>query len=178
VREDNHVTRIKRDTIGYLLIIGFCILMLSWAIPVYTPAYPGYGAPPAMVPNVAVCVMLLMAFISLVRVVLAVLLNKPIPVEETNFPGDQEGGGGFTQVGRVNLKHLCSIMIPSVLLLVAIDYIGYELASFAFLMILQYVIGSRKWVQSIVVSIVLVAVLYVIMRYGFGVPVPGPQIFQ
>ncbi|MDH3468631.1 MAG: tripartite tricarboxylate transporter TctB family protein [Gammaproteobacteria bacterium] len=172
------MTRIRRDTIGYLLIIGFCILMLTWAIPVYTPAYPGYGAPPAMVPNVAVCVMLFMACISLVRVVLAVSMNKPIPVAETNFPGEQGDGGGFTQVGRVNLKHLCSIMIPCVLLLVAIDLIGYELASFAFLMILQYVIGSRKWIQSVVVSVVLVVVLYVTMRYGFGVPVPGPQIFQ
>jgi len=171
------VTRIKRDTFGYLLIIGFCILMLSWAIPVYTPAYPGYGAPPAMVPAVAVCIMLLMACISLARVVLAVLMNKPIPAEETNFPAEQEGGG-FTQAGRVNHRHLASLMIPCVLLLVAIDYIGYELASFAFLMVLQYVIGSRKWIQAIVVSIVLVAVLYITMRYGFGVPVPGPQIFQ
>lgn len=170
------MTRIKRDSIGYLLIIGFCILMLTWAIPVYTPAYPGYGAPPALVPNVAVCVMLLMACISLVRVLVAVLMNKPIPVEESRFPG--EGGGGFTQVGRVNLKHLASLMIPCVLLLVAIDYIGYELASFAFLMIIQYVIGTRTWTQAIAVSVILVAVLYVIMRYGFGVPVPGPQIFQ
>jgi uncharacterized BrkB/YihY/UPF0761 family membrane protein len=61
---------------------------------------------------------------------------------------------------------------------VAIEYIGYELASFAFLMIVQYVIGSRKWIQSIVLAIVLTAVLYIIMRYGFGVPVPGPQIFE
>jgi hypothetical protein len=159
------------------LIIGFCILMLSWAIPVYTPAYPGYGAPPAMVPNVAVCVMLIMASISLARVVLAVSMNKRLPVEETNFPQEMEGGG-FTQVGRVNLRHLASLMIPCVFLLVAIEYIGYELASFAFLMVLQYVIGSRRWVQSTVVAIVLVAVLYVTMRYGFGVPVPGPQIFE
>jgi len=172
------VTRINRDMIGYLLIVGLCILMLIWAIPTYTPAYPGYGAPPAMVPNVAVCVMLFMTCISIVRVLLAVFRNKPIPVEESEFPGDQEDSGGFTQVGRVKLKHLASIMIPCVLLLVAIDYIGYELSSFAFLMILQYVIGSRKWIQSVVVSFVMVAVLYVIMRYGFGVPVPGPQIFQ
>ena len=171
------MTRVRRDTIGYLLIIGFCVLMLVWAIPVYTPAYPGYGAPPALVPNVAVCVMLVMALVSLLRVFLAVLLNKPIPVEETNFPGERGDGGGFTQGGRVNLKHLASIMIPCVLLLAAIDYISYVLASFAFLMVLQYLIGSRRWVQSTVVAVALVAVLYVIMRYGFGVPVPGPQIF-
>jgi hypothetical protein len=171
------MTRIKRDTIGYLLVIGFCILLLTWAIPNYTPAYPGYGAPPALVPIVAVCVMLVMAGISLVRVVLSVYMNEPMPVEEREFPEDLEEGGGFTQVGRVNLKHLAGIMIPCVLLVVAIDYIGYVPASLAFLMALQYLIGSRRWVQSTVVAVVLVAVLYVIMRYGFGVPVPGPQIF-
>lgn len=171
------MTRIKRDTFGYLLLIGFCILLLTWAIPTYTPAYPGYGAPPALVPIVAVCVMLVMAGISLVRNVVALNLNKSIPADESEFPEDLEEGGGFTQVGRVNLKHLASIMIPCVLLLVSIDYIGYVLASLAFLMLLQYIIGSRRWVQSISVSIVLVTVLYIIMRYGFGVPVPGPQLF-
>lgn len=171
------MTRIKRDTLGYLFLIGFCSVLLAWAIPTYTPEYPGYGAPPALVPITAVCVMLVMACISLVRNVIALRLNKPIPPEEREFPEDIEDGGGFTQVGRVNLIHLASIMIPCVLLLAAIDYVGYAIASFAFLMVLQYIIGSRRWVQSIVISVALVAVLYVIMRYGFGVPVPGPQIF-
>lgn len=172
------MTRVKRDTIGYLLLIGFCLWLLAWAIPTYTPEYPGYGAPPALVPNVAVCVMLVMALISLVRVLLAVKLGKAIPPEEGEFPEDLEDGGGFTQVGRVNLKHLANVMIPCVLLVVAIEYIGYIFASFGFLMILQFLIGSRRWLQSIIVAVSLVAVLYVIMRYGFGVPVPGPQIFE
>jgi len=51
-------------------------------------------------------------------------------------------------------------------------------ASLAFLMILQYVIGNRRWMQSVVVAVILTAVLYIVMRYGFGVPVPGPQIFE
>ena len=172
------MTRVKRDSIGYLVIIGFCLVMLTWAIPTYTPEYPGYGAPPALVPNVAVCVMLVMALVSLIRVIVAVSLNKPIPPEESQFPEDSAEGGGFTQVGRVNLAHLAGIMGPSLLLLVAIDYIGYELASFAFLMIIQFIIGSRRWVQMVIIAFALVAVLYVIMRYGFGVPVPGPRIFE
>ena len=172
------MTRIKRDSIAYLLIIGFCLLLLTWAIPTYTPAYPGYGASSALVPVVAVSVMLFMAILSLITIGIAVYWNKPIPTEEREFPEDLGEDSGFTQIGRVNLYHLLRIMIPCVLLVVAIEYIGYELASFAFLMILQYVIGSRKWMQSIVVSIVLTAVLYIVMRYGFGVPVPGPQIFS
>ncbi len=172
------MTRIKRDTIAYLLIIGFCIVMLAWTIPAYSPPYPGYGASPAMLPIVAVCVMLVMSCLSLLFIGIASYMKKPIPVAEREFPEDLEDGGGFTQVGRVNLIHLASIMIPSVLLVVAIEYIGYALASFAFLMILQYAIGSRKWIQMIVVSITLVALLYIVMRYGFGVPVPGPEFFD
>ena len=172
------MTRIKRDTIAYLTIIGFCILLITWAIPTYTPEYPGYGASAALVPVVSVGVMLFMACLSLVRIVVASHLKKPIPPEESEFPEELEGDSGFTQVGRVNLKHLAGIMIPCVLLVVAIEYIGYALSSFAFLMILQYVIGTRSWVQSTALAAILTLVLYIVMRYGFGVPVPGPQIFS
>jgi len=172
------VTRIQRDSIAYLFVIGFSIVMLVWAIPEYTPEYPGYGASAALVPNVAVSIMLLMAAISLITIGISVYTNKPLPIEETEFPEDLDDESGFTQIGRVNLYHLASIMIPGVLLVIAIDFIGYELTSFAFLMIMQYAIGSRKWMQSIILSVVLTAVLYIVMRYGFGVPVPGPQIFS
>lgn len=151
--------------------------MLAWGIPTYTPDYPGYGASPALVPNVAVGVMLFMACLSLVRIAVAVYMNKPIPAEESEFPEDMEDDAGFTQIGRVKLQHLASTMIPCVLLVVAIEYVAYMFVSFAFLMIFQYVIGNRNWVQSIVVSVILTAVLYIVMRYGFGVPIPGPQLF-
>ena len=171
------MSRVTRDMIGYVVLIAFCILLLTWAIPTYTPEYPGYGAPPALVPTVAVCVMLFMACLSLARVALALYLGKPIPPDESAFPEDLEDDGGFTQVGRVNLLHLAGIMVPSILLLVAIDHIGYIPASLIFLVALQFIIGSRRWLQSVIVAVALVAALYVIMRYGFGVPVPGPQLF-
>jgi len=172
------VTRIKRDSIAYLFVIGFSIVMLAWAIPNYTPEYPGYGASAALVPIVAVSVMLLMAAISLITIIISVYTHKPLPEEEREFPEDLDNDDGFTQVGRVNLYHLAIIMIPSILLVVAIEYIGYVLTSVAFLMIFQYAIGSRKWVQIVALAVILTAVLYIVMRYGFGVPVPGPQIFS
>jgi len=171
------VTRIKRESIAYLLISGFCIVMLTWGIPAYTPAYPGYGASPALVPNVAVGIILFMACLSLLRIGLAIYLKKPMPAEECEFPEDNEEDSGFTQVGRVKLFSLLSILVPGILLMVAIEYIGYLLSSVTFLIIIQYVIGCRKWSQLIVVSVTLTAVLYIVMRYGFGVPIPGPQIF-
>jgi len=151
--------------------------MLTWGIPTYTPAYPGYGASPALVSYVAVGVMLFMACLSLVRIGVATHLKKPIPVAESAFPEDMEETAAFTQLGRVNLNSLARIMIPCVLFVVVIEYIGYVFAAFLFLMILQYAIGNRKWIQSVVVSVALTTVLYIVMRYGFGVPIPGPQIF-
>lgn len=171
------MTRIKRDSIAYLVISGFCLLLITWGIPNYTPPYPGYGASPALVPYVAVGIILFMACLSLLRNVVAVCRNKFLSAEESEFPEDTAEGASFTQVGRVKLKHLISIMIPAILLIVAIEYIPYVFVSVAFLMIFQYVIGSRKWLQIVLVSVILTAVLYIVMRYGFGVPVPGPQLF-
>ena len=171
------MTRVKREMIASLVIIGFCIVMLSWGIPTYTPAYPGYGASSALVPNVCISVMLFMACLSLLRYGMSLLMKKPMSAKELLFPEDIEGNAGFTQEGRVKLKHLASTMIPCVLLVVAIEYIAYMFVSFVFLMVFQYVIGSRLWVQSTIVSVTLTAVLYIVMRFGFGVPVPGPQIF-
>ena len=171
------MTRIKRDSIAYLVIAGFCLLLLAWGIPTYTPDYPGYGASPALVPNVAVGIMLFMACLSLLRNVVAVCRKKFLSAEESEFPEDMAEGASFTQVGRVKLQHLASTMIPCVLLVVVIEYVAYIFVSFVFLMTFQYVIGSRNWVQSITVAVILTAVLYIVMRYGFGVPVPGPQLF-
>jgi len=172
------VTRIKRDSIAYLMVIGFCLLMLVWGIPNYTPAYPGYGAASSLVPNVAVGVMLFMACLSLVFILVAYYVKKPLPASESEFPEDLNDDGGFTQVGRVNVRYLLTVMFPSILLVIAIEYVGYLIASLGFLMLLQFMIGSRRWAQSVILAVVLTAVLYIIMRYGFGVPIPGPQLFE
>ncbi|MGI9570506.1 MAG: tripartite tricarboxylate transporter TctB family protein [Desulfobulbia bacterium] len=170
------MTRIQRDTIAYLLILAFCVLMLTWGIPKYTPPYPGYGASPALVPNVSISVILVMSLLALLRNVIAKATGSTLPPEESEFPEDSKTSG-FTQIGRVKLLHLLSFMVPCALLVISIDYIGYVPAAFLFMLAIQYVIGSRNIVQSIIVSVAAVVVLYVTMRYGFGVPIPGPQLF-
>jgi hypothetical protein len=170
------VTRINRDTIAYLVIVGFCILMLIWAIPKYTPAYPGYGASPALVPVVAVGIMLAMAILALIRNALALYMDKPLSPEESEFPKESEGSG-FTQIGRINLVHLISFVVPCTLLIIGIEYIGYLPAAFLFMLLIQYVIGNRGVVQPVTVAFVAVGLMYVAMRYGFGVTIPGLHFF-
>ncbi len=173
---EDGLTRTQRDSVAYLLISAFSILMLAWGIPNYTPPYPGYGASPALVPNVSISVILLMSFLALVRNGVAKLRGKALPPEESEFPEDGKTTG-FTQVGRVKLFRLLSFMVPCALLVIGIEYIGYVPAALLFMLAIQYVIGSRKIIQSIIVSVAAVAVLYVTMRYGFGIPIPGPQFF-
>ena len=150
--------------------------MLAWGIPTYTPPYPGYGASPALVPNVSVSVILVMSFLALARNVITRLKGKTLPPGESEYPDDAQTTG-FTQVGRVNLSHLLGFMVPCALLVIAIEYIGYIPAAFLFMLAIQFVMGTRTLVQPVVVSICSVGVLYIVMRYGFGVPIPGPQLF-
>ena len=117
-----------------------------------------------------------MAVLALIRNALAKYGNKPLPLAESSFPEEGETSG-FTQIGRVNLVHLAAFAVPSALLIVGIDYLGYLPTAFLFMLVIQYVIGSRKLVQPVVVAVAAVVVMYVTMRYGFGVPIPGPQFF-
>ena len=63
------------------------------------------------------------------------------------------------------------------LLVFAIEYVAYLIAAFVFLMVLQFAIGNRNWIQMIAIAAIMDVLIYIVMRYGFGVPVPGPQLF-
>ena len=166
------MTRIQRDTAVYIGIVLTCVAMLAWIIPLYSPPYPGYGASPALVPNVAVGVMLVMAILALVRNGFAWWWGRTRSAEESQYP-DEAQSGGFTQVGRARLGHLARLMIPCALLIPAFDWIGFIAASLLFMLVIQFVIGRREPVKAVVLAVATVGVMYVAMRYGFNVPIPG-----
>lgn len=168
------MTRIQRDTVISAAIVLTCLGFLVWVIPAYTPPYPGYGASPALVPNVAVGVMLVMALLALLRNVLVIGWGRQIAVEEGEYPGEGGSqGSGFTQVGRVNLLHLLRFMIPCGLLVPAMGWIGFVPTGLVFMLVIQFIVGRRKPVPAILVAATTVAVIYAAMRYGFNVPIPG-----
>ncbi len=158
--------------LAYVLIALASLLLLVWAIPAYTPAYPGYGASPALVPNVSAAVMLIMAILAFIRLLVAIRGGRALNVQETVFP-DEGGGSGFTQVGRVDIIHLTRFMVPSALYVIGINTIGYLPSALIFLLLLQYLVGARNPIKILVLAVVAVAVMYAAMRYFFGVPIPG-----
>lgn len=166
------MTRIQRDTLAYVLIVLASVVLLAWAIPKYTPPYPGYGASPALVPNVAVAVMLVMAVLAIVRTEVARRRGTRLDAEESEFP--EEGGGtGFTQVGRLDILHLLKYMVPAALFVVGIHTVGYIASALGFMLLLQYLVGARSHIRILAISVIAVALMYAVMRYGFGVPIPG-----
>ena len=164
--------KVQRDMLAYVFIALASMLLLIWAIPVYTPAYPGYGASPALVPNVAVAVMLVMAILAILRLALAHKRGTSLSEDETTYP-EEGGGSGFTQVGRVDIVHLAKFMIPAALYVIGINTIGYIPSALLFLLLLQYLVGARSPLKILILSIAAVALMYAAMRYGFGVPIPG-----
>lgn len=178
------MTRVQRDTLGYLAIAAISVVLLAWAIPAYTPPHPGYGASPALVPNVAAAVMLVMAILALLRNALARWGGKPLDAAERDYPA-AEASGGFTQVGRVRLARLLILMLPCALLVPAFAWLGaiglelgfaafgYIAAAFVFLMVFQYILGRREPLPAVMLATAMTLVMYVAMRYVFGVPLPG-----
>ena len=158
--------------LAYVLIAFASVLLLVWAIPVYTPAYPGYGASPALVPNVVAIVMLLMAILAIVRSFMSIRGTTPLSEAESVYP-DENGGTGFTQVGRLNVIHLGKFIAAAALFVIGINTIGYLPSALAFLLLLQFLVGARNLIKISILAIVTVLLMYAAMRYGFGVPLPG-----
>ena len=158
--------------LAYVFVALASVLLFIWAIPVFTPPYPGYGASPALVPNVATGVMLVMAILAIIRSVIAIRGITPLSEEESTYP-DEGSASGFTQVGRVDIIHLAKFMIAAALFVIGINTIGYIPSALGFLVLLQYLVGARNPIKIVILAVVAVALMYAAMRYGFGVPVPG-----
>ncbi|MGB5835076.1 MAG: tripartite tricarboxylate transporter TctB family protein [Thiohalocapsa sp.] len=166
------MTRTQRETTTYSCIALLSVACLLWVIPAYTPPYPGYGASPALVPNVAVSIVLVMSLLELTRAGLVRWFGRTRSPEDADYP-DAGDSGGFSQLGRLKLGHLARFMIPCALLIPAMDWIGFVPTSILFMLAIQYLVGSRDLIRSVVLAVVVVALMYTAMRYGFNVPVPG-----
>lgn len=149
------MTVLQRDTFSYGFIVVFSGALLLWGIPAFTPEYPGYGVPASLVPNVAAGFMLLLALLGLIRTFLA--RRK----EETASTGK-----------LIFWQHLARFLVPCFLLMPAMSFLGFLPAGIGFLFLIQVFCGQRKPIPLILVSILPVLTVWLLMRYGLGVPMP------
>jgi hypothetical protein len=162
---ENGMTIRQRDNLIYGCIVLVSAVFLLWTIPAYMPPYPGYGVSASLLPNVSVGIILVLSMLALVRNILAQLLvkhKKPVDSRSANTP----------QVDRVHLWHLARFMVPCVLLMPAMKWMGFIPAGLVFMLVIQYFCGQRKPLTAVIVAVGMVGILYAAMRYGLGVPMP------
>ncbi len=147
------MTQAQRDTISYGTVAVFSSALLLWIIPTWSPEYPGYGVPATLLPNIAAGFMLALSILGLIRT----LLHK---------------AASTGSVGRIHWKHLAVFLIPCVLLMPAMSLAGFIPAGIVFMAWIQFVCGQRRWLTMAIVSVVPVVVVYALMRFGLGVPMP------
>jgi hypothetical protein len=166
------VTRIQRDNVIYLCLALGSVIFLVWIIPAYSPPYPGYGASASLAPNVSVGIALAVSVLALVGNALAYFLGKALSPGESAYP--EEGrSNGFSQLGRMDPWHLIRFMIPCALFVPVMEWAGFIPAAIAFMLVIQYLCGRREPLPALIVTLGAVSLVYVAMRYGFGVPLPG-----
>jgi len=155
----------QRDNLIFGFIALGSVAFLLWIIPAYSPPYPGYGVSASLLPNVTIGTMLVLSVLALMRNILSYLLVKSKKPE-----GSQSGN--TSQVDKVYLWHLARFMIPCILLMPAMQWVGFIPAGLVFMLVIQYFCGQRKPVSAVLVAVGLVGFLYAVMRYGLGVPMP------
>ncbi len=161
----------QRDNLIYGGIALGSLVFLLWVIPAYTPPYPGYGVSSALVPNVAMGIILLLSVVSLIKNFAAHLKVKAITTQRAKHSqGDQ--AEVVDPEKRVHLLHLAKFMIPSVFLMPGIQLVGFIPAGIVFMLIIQLLCGQRKPLPLVLVSVITVVTLYAVMTYGLSVPMP------
>jgi hypothetical protein len=154
-----------KDNLIYGGIAVGSMVFLWWIIPAYTPPHPGYGVAASLLPNVTVGIILAISVLALAHNLFSSVLAKSKRSEE--IPP-----GGNRSIDGVNLWHLFRFMIPCVLLMPAMMWIGFVPAGLVFMLLIQYLCGQRKAVPAVIVALGTVFFVYGVMRYGLGAPMP------
>lgn len=154
--------RVRENLISGCVALG-SLIFLIFVIPAYTPAYPGYGVPASLMPNFAVGLILVLSLLSMARNLWAYRTEK-----KNGLVKRQE----IPEADRVQLLLLARYFVPCVLLLPAMQWIGFIPAGIAFLLVIQYLCGQRKPVTAVVVALMTVGAMYAVMRFGLSVPMP------
>lgn len=163
-REDG-VTRRSRDNLVSGGIALGSAAFLIWIIPAFTPPYPGYGVSSALLPNLAVGLILVLSLLSLLRNMLRYLWAK------SSNPGKVQPEG-IREDDRVHLWFYAGFMIPCILLMPAMKWMGFIPGGLLFMLLIQYLCGQRKPIAMVLVAVVSVGSMYAVMRYGLNVPMP------
>jgi len=82
----------------------------------------------------------------------------------------REGGGFWREKG--SWRKVLPSLLSLVFYLISLDYLGYRITTFLFILFLLKFVGQRKWGSSILIAILVSGGSYAIFKTGLGVSLP------
>jgi hypothetical protein len=82
----------------------------------------------------------------------------------------REGGGFWKEKG--SWRKVLASLLSLVFFLISLDYLGYRITTFLFILFLLKFVGQRKWGSSILIAILVSWGSYAIFKTGLGVSLP------
>ncbi|MCX8026920.1 MAG: tripartite tricarboxylate transporter TctB family protein [Thermodesulfovibrionales bacterium] len=147
---------LQKDVILYGGLLVVSLLLVFWLIPAFCPPHPGYGMPPSLLPTVVVAIIMVISAVNLILT----LKNKTFK-EKTHEEGK-----------KVFFLNLLKFVIPSFLLMPAMQYIDFIPAGLLFMFVIQFFAGQRNYITMTIVSVSVVVPVYFLLRYVVSVPLP------
>ena len=139
-----------------LVLVSVFLLWVSYGISSFESL-----AAPGSFPVVCAATMLITALISTVKTARAKL--------------NLENGESWAQqfVRKVTPLQLVAFTVLIFLYMLGMEYIGFLLASYIFLAASMYLLGSRRVGLNLVISLVVLAAIFIVFRSAFSVVLPA-----
>ena len=151
--------RNQESLLGAILML-LAILVFIGVVNFKDTAEDYRALPPSFFPNILVGVMVVLSLALLVRG----WRNAPSPI--------------FKQSVRPsNVLRVFGLMVLLVVFIVLLQYVGFAISSFLFLLALQLVLAERRPVRLLVFAIGVTLVMYVVFVLLLRVPLPRGLLF-
>lgn len=154
-KKEKTAGRLKREELFVPIIVVLCSLLYVvqvWGFPLVVVLWP----------------YIVMAFLIICTAVVVVEGMAGDWLRET---GKHVSGEGFSALLRKGMKPLI-ITGVTVIYLAVIEYLGFTLSNFLYLLVLLRALGNRRIWFIIVISLAIVLILHLVMNSFLQMPIP------
>jgi putative tricarboxylic transport membrane protein len=93
-------------------------------------------------------------------------------------PQDAEGSAWTRFVQQISPPVIVFTALSILVYMMTLEWLGFMLASYLFLVITMRLLGSERWWLNVVVSAVALGLIYLVFRTAFSVILPVGRIWQ
>lgn len=156
----------KEDLISSIILICLSLGILIYAIPNHISLGMGFGLSPKGLPKVMAAGILALAVVQAASALFSIRKSKRTDAQNPSKAMDKSH---WPFLGLLSV-----ILIAS---LVTMNFIGFIVGGFLFMLMFQLLVGQRNWVILALIAIFTPILLKAAFWYGMGVLLPQGTLF-